>query len=384
MYKNKYQKYKKKYLKLKKFVQIGSNDQIQLMDFNNRINYYHKLKIECKNNSDCWNNLSNKYKIIGRGKQATVYEKNIQNISIAVKDQKIKNKFDQRRISNEYLILKEITKFVLNHTTQNLPLMYQSCLCRENNKSLFYLELAHGDLIVWVHHHHGENEWMSFLFQIWTALYTLQKHLKMVHGDLKYANILYYKTNKNNNEYWKYTIDNVSYYIPNEGYVFVIADFGISEIISDTRNPKSSMLKYNTDLYFLNDLYYGLKVLILTEKYTTTQLEKLFDDKKDMYYLTTLNKKHPEKYKKALAYYLIEKNKDDKLYDEYQYMLPPLNVMNIFEELHKKNYTFEDYVRIREDPSFVPLSILDSSRVLIDKYFSQYTKKQNYSLEFVI
>jgi len=100
---------------------------------------------------------------------------------------------------------------------------------------------------------HTVDEWYNAYFQIFSAVYVIQKKMKMFHNDLHWGNVLVTQINKNKkfdsinnsqsdsnehdnsgendergNGYWKYVVDGVSYYIPNMGYIFKIWDFGLA------------------------------------------------------------------------------------------------------------------------------------------------------------
>jgi hypothetical protein len=66
-----------------------------------------------------------------------------------------------------------------------------------------------------------------FLFQILVGISVFQRKLQAIHFDLHYNNILYYQTGIKTG-YSKYTIDSIDYYLPNNGYIFMLFDFGQS------------------------------------------------------------------------------------------------------------------------------------------------------------
>ena len=72
--------------------------------------------------------------------------------------------------------------------------------------------------------YYNENIWMSVLFQLMAALYTLQKH--QIHiNNMTLADNVYIKDLtglSTTTNYWKYIIDGVSYYVPNYGYLVLI------------------------------------------------------------------------------------------------------------------------------------------------------------------
>ena len=71
---------------------------------------------------------------------------------------------------------------------------------------------------------------ISFLYQMLIALHYIQTEYGMVHRDLKLVNILYTATPELKGKYFEYKINGKTYYVPNAGYVFYIADFGIARM----------------------------------------------------------------------------------------------------------------------------------------------------------
>lgn len=68
---------------------------------------------------------------------------------------------------------------------------------------------------------HSEAIWNSILFQIMSALYTLQIH-GIVFNNFDVESNIYIKesnTHANSNKYWKYKVDGIDYYVPNYGFV---------------------------------------------------------------------------------------------------------------------------------------------------------------------
>lgn len=411
MYKYKYCKYKNKYDNLKQIMSLARNVSM-IMNYNNRINYYNQLNNNVKSNDDC----KSKNIIITKGGHSTICKKviyiNDNILELSLKEQIVnktilQNKYNiNDKVWLEYFILKKCTELVLNKHTQNLPMIYDINICIDDEKLIFYNELATGDFINWCYSDHTEEEWLSFLFQFWIGLYTLQKHLKLVHNDLRLGNILYHKINTDN-KYWKYNVENTEYYIPNTGYVFVIWDFGSSNLIKDdSKDINKDKFDLNIDLHFFHDLYNRLRVILLLEMYSINELECLFVSEKEIGYVK--NKKNEcekrfrkagrfdEKYKIALIYYLIENNKFDDLIkdkkdkkdikntedDKKIIKLPPKKIMDLLKELSDENYHYEDVLKLLYGEKIYLKHKIPSPISYINKYFKNYVKKQDFDLEF--
>jgi hypothetical protein len=80
----------------------------------------------------------------------------------------------------------------------------------------------------WVQRKHDIKYWYNAYFQIVTALHALKKYLNMHHLDLHSDNILVQRVKKGG--YWKYNINDKTYYLPNLGVRFVIIDYSQSYI----------------------------------------------------------------------------------------------------------------------------------------------------------
>lgn len=85
-----------------------------------------------------------------------------------------------------------------------------------------------GDFHSWAKEKHTDLEWFNALFQIMVGLLALKRYFNMLHTDFHTRNILVYKVKPGG--YWKYKIDNKTYYLPNLGYIFLINDFGFAWI----------------------------------------------------------------------------------------------------------------------------------------------------------
>jgi hypothetical protein len=71
---------------------------------------------------------------------------------------------------------------------------------------------------------HNENEWYSVLFQMISALYTMEIHNIAINNFSIRRNIHIkdLKTSGNIVGYWKYIIDDIPYYVPNYGHLVMI------------------------------------------------------------------------------------------------------------------------------------------------------------------
>jgi hypothetical protein len=386
-----------------------SNVKNNKLDYESRIILYHALHNKLKNNDDCKDNLPenspNIYILLNEGGFSTNWKKQISlnnhkyNYALKIQNVKpfiIKDKFNTKyNLWREYDILGKCTNLVLNKVTCNLPLLYDLKICENESRVIFYNELANGSFIDWIYMEHTIGEWESFLFQLWMGMFILQKHLKLVHNDLRFGNVLYHETN---NAIHKYIIGDKEYYVPNHGYTFVIWDFGGAKLDNDTDNITKQKLEYSTDLHFFHDAYNRLRVLMLLNKYTGIELESFFTTGKDFEYMKNKREecerrfrrmgRYDEKCKIALVYYLIENGRFDELYNAKKdnlsgdkiVKIPPPEIMKILKELSENyNYEYDDIIQFNTKMK----KKIPSLEFLIEKYFSKFHSKQKYDMEFI-
>ena len=171
----------------------------------------------------------------------------------------------QKMTWSELYFMEACTKLVLGKITPNLPIMFSWHICddckiyNENilnrywgdyfpnsefaSKKVKYAikqgnkipcviisnEYANGgDLNQYVHDNNPDIKlWENILFQIVLGIYTLRKHLNMIHFDLHMGNVLIRKSTFKQG-YWRYKIDGNIYDIPYMGVCAIIWDFGWS------------------------------------------------------------------------------------------------------------------------------------------------------------
>jgi hypothetical protein len=81
------------------------------------------------------------------------------------------------------------------------------------------------DLKTWSQNHPSKDDWFSCFFQIFFALYALQKYIGIVHNDLHWGNILVKKLSKPSE--WTYKLQSNRFLsLSDQRYLFVVCDFG--------------------------------------------------------------------------------------------------------------------------------------------------------------
>lgn len=117
--------------------------------------------------------------------------------------------------------------------------------------------------------YHSTEVWMSVLFQLMIILYTLQIH-GIVFKNFKIQENIHIKElhyHNNVNSYWKYIVDGIEYFVPNQGYL-VLFDSNYKEINSTTESLKQQTNKHRiySNIFRMNNS---------DEKYNKEQLNDL-------------------------------------------------------------------------------------------------------------
>jgi hypothetical protein len=144
----------------------------------------------------------------------------------------------------ELLAMRLCNALVENKVTPNLPLYVNYFLCNDcdyENDALvmeypagsrcviLVNELANaGDIKNWSKVPRSNDEWLNAYFQIFSAIYAIQKYFDMSHHDLHWGNVLVHQITPGG--FWRYTIDGIVYDVPNMGWLFTLWDFGYARI----------------------------------------------------------------------------------------------------------------------------------------------------------
>ena len=242
----------------------------QRSNLNRKLTKSLKAIKDIQEGKQCKNVLSkhiNFKKILGSGSFGEVYVGSVTsgNIDFAVKMSKEMKNY----VTNEYHIANLLNKLVVSRRAQNFPLMADSYSCdscdfntktitAKKSSCIFSInELATGgDMTSWLSTNPPENHLNSALFQIMAGLHAMQYHYQIVNNDIKAPNILVYNVDQGG--YWKYTIHGRDFYVPNFGKLFIVNDFGTSDIFSPKYlNPKDAgkngLVKLGERVYMVNN-----------------------------------------------------------------------------------------------------------------------------------
>jgi hypothetical protein len=184
----------------------------------------------------------------------------LKKIPLTPDDQKVS--FTRKQLSSGDSVWGEIATYLLCQTLilanicPNLPLMYRYYWCpncdfvkfKSQKPCLLVLnELADGDLKMYILQ--KKRIWTfslidNCLFQIVVGLYAIEKYFDANHNDLHWGNVLVHEIKPGGA--WEYKINGEIYTIENLGYIFVLWDFGMSNV--GTRIKGRRQKKNETDI----------------------------------------------------------------------------------------------------------------------------------------
>ena len=135
-------------------------------------------------------------------------------------------------------ILKDyIRPLIEQNICPNLPLFIDGYFCpsckfqkdKDQECIITLVELADGDLHVWLSRKRTDEELYNALFQIIVAIHAIHTHHQIINLDVKSQNILY--KNVKPGGHWVYVVNGVEYFVPNLGFVMILNDFGVSQSV---------------------------------------------------------------------------------------------------------------------------------------------------------
>lgn len=184
---------------------------------------------------------------------------------------------------NELIIMKELTRYVIQRKNPHFPVQYHTLMCmkEDNNSDLpkdiinqQYLvslcELANGDTKMFVHKYYNDDKKIkNAIMQLLISIYSFHC-LGYLHNDTHWGNFLYHRIKPGG--YIKYIINGDEIYLENIGYLWVIWDFSFAVQNSDPTNMAKLTFEYKKMLVtaFMNKNMKGL----LDDKYPYSQSVK--------------------------------------------------------------------------------------------------------------
>ena len=251
------------------------------MDYRNNIKETNNLL----NLDECRKNIQKKF--LGKGGQGNVFKLESKTCGSVVLKTYHKNT-NKDEIFKEVNVLDKAKQIIDNDICPNF--LYYYDFFQINDTFNIITEYADGDLEAWVKEQHSDKEWKNMLFQFIVGVHVVQKYFKGFHSDLKPKNIFFKRINKKENEYFEFQINNDKYYLENNGYLFLLADYGhfqstLFEKNNISDNDIESAIRENQDFDYLRDFAKRIQVTNLIKTYDINKLKEKFRDNDFMTYL---------------------------------------------------------------------------------------------------
>lgn len=186
---------------------------------------------------------------IGRGTFGVVYRAKFKNFDIVIKEAYIKPKelkklnerksgnFSKPSYSKEYNISLLLNDLLQTKMSPNFLFVYDLVMCNgclidgERGKCFnTIMEPADGDL--YILRTQSFEQYESILYQMLLGVTAMHKKYGIYHRDIKLRNVLYKSIPPGG--YFKYIVDDYTFYVKNNGILIFISDFGVSHVLSPT------------------------------------------------------------------------------------------------------------------------------------------------------
>lgn len=126
----------------------------------------------------------------------------------------------------EIYMMNACTNILNEKITQNLPYLYGYKVTK-NSFSYMSEFINDGTFKNWITIKERTNhELDNAYFQIFHAAYCIYKYTEMYHDDLHWENVMILKIKKGG--FFRYKVKNMTFDVPNLGYVFIVTDFGLT------------------------------------------------------------------------------------------------------------------------------------------------------------
>jgi hypothetical protein len=161
------------------------------------------------------------YKI---NKEIGIDSKNSNIYICSINDKKFDFCSKKNILPEELIIMLKLSSLVLNNTNPHFLICY-----KQLNKNNILCELATGDLKSFLKSYISKNVLFNSIIQIIISIYSFHKYTNRSHNDVHHGNFLYHRIDKTDS-YFYYKINDIEFYLKNEGYLWIINDFDMSSI----------------------------------------------------------------------------------------------------------------------------------------------------------
>jgi len=146
---------------------------------------------------------------------------------------------------NSNVILKTVKNNSTGKTIYDFSHIYNNIV--KIDKLYNVMEYYDGSLIDFFNKEHNINLYKSLIFQMLCMIYCFQKYINMYHMSFTYKNILFKKIDKNIIIHYK--INDVDYYVPSCGYLFMLCDYQRAKQINTEKYGNHRDLKQIIHIY---------------------------------------------------------------------------------------------------------------------------------------
>lgn len=312
-------------------------------------------KLNLKNLSVCKDLINkNKTQILGKGLQGDVFKAMSPECgSVVIKKKRIKpehkkwpenERWLKDELEIEYRIMQLTNRMIDKFICPNFIKAFDF----NKNSGILIMEYANGDAdFLFKDEYYDINVYKSFIIQILIAIYTFTNYTMLYHRDVKPANILYKKINKNIVLHYK--INNRDYYVPTYGYLFMLADFGIVNFKLGNRLPDIVNLNYKIVISYLST--FSDKYPNIINKQNLGNMIRMIGNSKDSKKSNIIIGKTLELIKSTKN--IKDKKINDYVFDIYKILSSDTDILNIlsnnFKDFTKNNYQGKDIINFTID-----------------------------------
>ncbi len=277
-----------------------------------------------------------------------------------------------KNIIKDIVIHNKLRSIIINNICPNFIYYYYSnvlisnILLLDDNKSseklYLTMEYCDGTLVDYLKTIYDIEHYESLFFQICVSVLCMQKCLKLLHNDLHSYNILFKKINKDT--IFNYNINDINYYIPSFGFLFVIIDFERSILLDNIKESKykkeiEDKINKNYDFNNLKKLYHRPVKIILKNKN--------IDNMQDLLKLIQ-NQDH-----KTDIFNFNKDNKDDKtLFSSTLHFILDNNYLDLSNFIDKETSNVITILKELTNNIFLSEKPIEE---LLNIYFKKYQKK---------
>ena len=177
-------------------------------------------------------------------------------------------------------------------------------------------------------------------FQILISILAIQKMIFTVHNDLHLENIFFKKINNDKIKIFEYNINGNKFYIPNNGYLFILSDFGNSQSLLLNRNKNWFDYKVINEMIINNEDFKHLKLIFYKNIQWYILKNKKINSIDELFNLITNKDKINNYYNELIEKY---KNDNKKILEKMIIYTLSINLLDYKQFIEKKDVDYYIY-----------------------------------------